>query len=177
MSALISKILSSSIKKSRLMLKILRSGSKDSLTPFNASPFGVDARPIKGMKAVYMETANDDEPVLIGYINENSQAGIGEVRFYSLDSDGNEQNFIHIKNDGEIDIGGLADNMVRYSKLEDGFNELKTDFNNLVTKWNAFANFYVPGGPTTQGLPISASAASASSASIADAKIDEIKTS
>ena len=177
MSALISQILSSTIEKSRLILKILRSGSKDSLTPFSASPFGIDARPIKGMKAVYMETANDDEPVLVGYINENSKAGIGEVRFYSLDSDGNEKNFIHIKNDGKIDIGGSGDNMVRFSKLEDGYNELKTDFNNLVTKWNAFAGAYLPGGPTVQGLPPSASTASSSSATIADAKIDEIKTS
>ncbi len=177
MSVMISKVLDSFIEKAKLILKVVRLGNNDSLKSFSVLPFGIDSRPIEGTKAVYMETGNDGEPILIGYINVNSIADKGEIRLYSVDSNGNEQNFIYILKNGEIHVGGSADNMVRYSKLEDGFEQLKSDLNDHIQNWNLFAAAYVPGGPTPVGSPPTASTSTPSNADIADTKIVEIKTS
>jgi len=176
----LSKILSTSIEKGRLISKVKRLGSNDSLTAFNIQPPGIDARSIKGMKAVYMETANDSEAVIVGYINENPKAGEGETRFYSVDSDGVEKNYIHILSDGTIEIGGNADNMVRYSKLEDAFNELKADFNDLVSKYNSHIHITTAtvGATAVPGvISPTVSVDVPSIANILPAKIDEVKTS
>ena len=180
MNAIISKIIDSTIEKLILVLKVVRMGNNDSLTPFSALPSGIDSRPINGIKAVYMETGNDAEPVLIGYINQNCKAKKGEVRFYSLNSDGDEENYIYLLNGGFIEIGGDADNMVRFSKLEDGYNKLKDDLNAFITKYNAHIHVTTATiglGPAVGIISPTTSTETPSSASIADAKIDEIKTS
>ncbi len=180
MNAVISKIIDSTIEKLTLILKVVGMGNNDSKTPFSALPFGVDSRPINGLKAVYMETENDTEPILIGYINKNCKADKGEVRFYSLDSDGNEKNYIHLIKDGNIEIGGDADNMVRYSKLQDGYNELRDDLNAFIVKYNAHIHITtatVGATPVPGVISPTATTETPSTASIADAKIDEIKTS
>jgi len=174
------KLLSTLINAKRLITKVLGLGANDSLTAFNIQPPGLDARPIKGMRAVFMDTGNDSEPVIVGYINENSKAAEGEMRLYSVDSNGLEKNYIWIFNDGNIQIGGSADNMVRFSKLQVAFDELKADFNDLVSKYNSHIHITtatvgataVPGiiSPTT-------SVDTPSTADITAAKIDEIKTS
>ena len=171
------KILESSIKDLRLITKILRFGKSDSHTAFVSQPAGIDSRPIKGQRAVFAETANDQEPVLIGYINENAKADEGEIRLYSIDSDGNEKNYFYILKDGTIEVGGDSDFMVRYSALSTAFDELKTDFNSHITNWNTFSTAYVPGGPSVQGLPPTASGSTPSAADISGAKIEEVKTS
>lgn len=67
--------------------------------------------------------------------------------------------------------------MVRYSKLEEAFNQLQADHDDLVQKFNSHTHLYIPGPPgstvptaptTTPGTP--------STADITEAKIDEIKT-
>lgn len=165
------KILSTSIKNNKLISKILGLGSSDSKTPYNAMPPGVDSRPIKGMKAVFMSTTNDKEPVLVGYINENCKAAEGEIRLYSVDSNGAEKTYLHLKNDGLMELAGNADFAVRFSELESGFNQLKSDFNSFITATYNTHTHVTPAGPSAKPLPVGTSSA----ASIAGAKISEIK--
>ena len=118
------------------------------------------------MVAVYGPSSEPGKTVIVGYLNKNQLAGIGETRIYSTDSDGALKTYVWLKSDGTIEVGGNTDFMVRYSKLEEAFNELKG-------KFNSFANAYVPGGPSAQGLPATVQP---SNADITQAKIAEIKT-
>jgi hypothetical protein len=150
----------------RRIVKYLRLGKSDVQTSYETVPFGIDSHPLKDMIAIYGMTGEKGKTVIIGYLNRGRVAAIGETRIFSTDSDGALKTFIWLKNDGTIQIGGSTDFMVRYSKLEAAFNELNN-------KFNAFANAYVPGGPSAQGLP---AAAQPSTADITGAKIAEIKT-
>jgi hypothetical protein len=151
----------------RRVVKVLRSGKSDVQTAFEAAPFGIDSNPLKDMIALYAPTTEKGKTVIIGYLRASQlKAAIGETRLYSTDGNGTEKTFLWLKNDGTIEVGGSTDFMVRYSKLEEAFNDLKD-------KWNTFANAYSPGGPSTQGAPISATA---SNADISQCKIEQIKT-
>ena len=159
-------ILSNIDNLGRRLVKAYRYGNIDVQTPLQASPCGVDSAPIKDMVAVYSKTDNDDTNVLLGYFNKNLLAQEGEVRLFSTDSQGSLKTFIWLKNDGNIQLGGDADNAVRYSKLNIGLQQFKTDMQVELVK---IAAGIVAGGgtytPATLNIDVSAS------------KINTIKTS
>lgn len=160
-------------------IKVQVMGKNDIQTPAEALPYGIDSNPVKDLVAVYAASTVKGEPVILGYLQKNRLAELGALRLYATDDAGAEQNYIYLRADGTIEVGGSADNMVRYSELETAFNDLKSDHNRLAAKWDAFTAAYVPGSPATVGLPatLAGSAVGASTADITPAKIDEIKTS
>lgn len=158
------------------VVKFLRFGLNDVQTAVQAAPYGVDSNPIKDMIAIYGATSDKGKPVIIGYINKNQLADVGEHRIFSTDENGVLKTYIWLQADGIMEVGGSVDFMVRFSELKAGFDELKDDLNDMKSKWNTFAAAYVPGGPTPVGTPPTASTSSVSTASINDSKIDEIKT-
>lgn len=169
------KVKSTIINESKRFVKFLRLGNKDVQECNESSPFGFDSNPVEGMVAIYSKTSVIGEPVIIGYINKNQIADVGESRMYSTNSDGDVQTYIHLKNDGNMEIGGDADFMVRFNKLNDGFKELRDDFNNFTS--TTFATHVHPGVfPGVASTAVTPSVATPSTASIDDAKIDEIKT-
>ena len=171
------KVISSEIDNTkRRIVKFLRYGKSDVQTSFEAMPFGIDSNPTKDLIAIYGATGENGKTVIVGYINKNQIADVGELRLFSTDSDNAEKFYIYLKNDGNCEIGGDADNMVRYSKLQSAFDELKQDFNNHIQNWNAFSAAYAPGSPTTLGTPPTALTSQGSNADITQAKINEIKT-
>lgn len=159
----LTKVISTAVDKvKRRLVKIARYGKDDIQTPVEAMPYGTDANPIADMIAVYSQTSEKGNPVIIGYINKNQLAGVGEHRTYSTDADGVLKFYIWQKNDGTCEIGGNSDFMVRFNKLKSGFDKLKADFNSHIHTGNIGA----PTSPPTV----------ATTASIDDAKIEEIKT-
>lgn len=162
----------------RRVVKVLRMGKGDIQTSDQVAPHGIDSYPVKDMTAIYAQTEQKGETVIIGYLNKNMLAAIGETRMYSTDADGGLKTFVWLKNDGTIELGGSAKNLVRFQELKTGFDQLKTDLNDMKTKWNAFTAAYVPGGPALVGTPptLAGQNSPASTASIDSAKIDEIKT-
>lgn len=170
------KVISTAIKEGKRLIKILRFGRDDVQDIRESMPFGFDGNPTKDLVALYGATTEKGKPVIIGYINKNQIADIGESRMYSTDGDGAEQFYLHLKNNGTAEFGGDADFMVRFNELKSGFDELKSDFNSHIVDWNTFATAYAPGSPTTTGTPPTATTSSSSSASIDSAKIEEIKT-
>lgn len=82
----------------RIVAKVLRFGK--ATIGIQVAPWGDDSNPIKGMIAVYAESTTQRQPVIIGYFNKNSLAGIGEKRIYSTDADGNIMGQVWLKNDG-----------------------------------------------------------------------------
>jgi len=170
------KVISTAIKEGKRLIKILRFGRDDVQDIRESMPFGFDGNPTKDLVALYGSTTEKGKPVIIGYINKNQIADIGESRMYSTNADGAEQFYLHLKNDGTAEFGGNADFLARFNELKSGFDELKSDFNSHIVDWNAFATAYAPGSPTTLGTPATATTSSSSSASIDSAKIEEIKT-
>lgn len=165
-----SKVDSFSLKNLKRVLKVFQFGVK---TAAEAAPFGDDAAPLKDMIAIFAESSNNAEPVIIGYINKNQIAAAGEKRIYSLKADGELSSYIHLKNDETIELFGAADNLVRYSKLKEGFDTLRTDLNALITAYNT--HVHVSAAPGTPNAP-TLSTGTASSASVDASKIENIKT-
>lgn len=179
-----------------LLIKITGCSQDDVRTGESILPFGIDSRPVKGMMAVLAESEVRGEAAIMGYMNEkNLEAGKGEIRLYSADANQLLKTYLWLKANGTMEIGGAADNMVRYSELETAFNELKADHNDLVSKYNALAEDYnelkaliaawIP-VPNDGGAKLKADLASwvtqsqatdtNSAADITPAKINEIKT-
>jgi hypothetical protein len=112
----LSKIKDAVLDAGKRILKVQQYGVK---TAMEVSSFGDDSNPIKGMTALYAKTAESGEAVIIGYINENQIAAIGEKRLYSLDATTGEISFyMHLKNNGTAEIGGNVDNLIRYIPLD-----------------------------------------------------------
>ncbi len=151
----LTKVLSSSIDAlNRRVVKILRMGKSDVQTSLEVMPYGIDSNPIKDMIALHSDTSEKGKSVIIGYINKQQLAEAGELRLFSTDENGILKAHIWLKNNGDIEILGDSDNMVRYSSLETAFNMLKADLD---------------AARAVLSLP-------PSSADISFAKIDEIKT-
>lgn len=192
----VAKVISNRVSGLKRLIKFFGLGKDDVQEIIQIAPFGIDSVPIKDMVAVYSETSVKGESVLVGYINKSLVAQSGDFRTYSVNSNGTVQFYIWQKNDGTAEIGGNIDNMVRYSKLEQAFNQLRSDHNSLVAKHNALvAEVNVLGASyvahqhtstavgtfTTAGTPPATYAPSTqidlpSTADITPAKIDEIKT-
>lgn len=158
----VTKVISNSIKSATRFVKFLRMGKSDVQECRQVAPYGDDSSPIKGMAAIYAKTGEVGKPVIIGYVNKNQIADVGEKRIFSTDADGNVQMFLHLKNDGTAEFGGDADFMVRYNELKIGFDQLQKEFNAHTHTGNS-------GSPTTAPLV-------PSTADISAAKITEIKT-
>ena len=160
------KIKSTFIEAKRLIIKFIGFTKDDARTAPQAAPYGDDSNPIDGMRAIYCKTSSNGADVVIGYLNINALAQPGEKRLYSTDASGTEKTYVYLKNDGILELNGNSDFAVRYSKLEDAFNELQA-------KFNQFAAAYAPGGPSTIGTPLTVDQ---STADISLAKIETIKT-
>jgi len=163
----------------RRIIKYLRLGKQDIQTSIQAAPFGSDANPPANMRAIYSKTGVNGDTFIVGFINKDLVAEVGENRLFSTDEDGNLAFEARIRNDGTFEIGGSVDNLIRFNKLKSAFDELKTDFNNLVTAYNAHTHITtatVGTGPPGIIAPTT-STGTPSTADMADSKIDELKTS
>ena len=171
------KILSAKVDdKKRRLIKFLGMGTDDVRENVLAAPFGDDSHPVKDLKAIYTQTGADGDDIVVGFINENCLAKVGEKRFFSTDEDGAEQFYLWLRNDGTIEIGGDSGNAVRYQQLQQEFDKLNDKFNDLVTAFNAHQHTGNLGAPTPI-VPIPGSIpAQPSAADITQCKIDEIKT-
>lgn len=158
----LSQVISVVIKTGSRIVKVMQFGAK---TADECAPFGDDSSPLKDMVAVYADTQEIGEPIIIGYLNENQLAAPGEKRFYSLKPNGDLSFYAWLKNDGTMEIGGKTDNMVRFNPLNNGLSNQNTAINAELTKIavaiTALGGTYVP----TQ-----------ISLNIAQSKINEIKT-
>lgn len=166
----IGAVLSTSIDSAtKRLCKFLGMGKDDTQECLIAAPAGIDANPIKDLRAIY-DTAIDQN-VVIGFLNKNQVADIGEIRLFSVDESGDLQTFLWVKNDGTIEFGGNVGNLTRFQELETGFNQLKSDFNSFVSTYNTHVHA-TPSG-TSSPTP---STGTPSTADISGAKIDELKT-
>ena len=172
------KVISTKIDSvNRRLTKFLRFGNSDIQECLQTAPFGVDSNPTKDMIAIYSNTSTKGKNVILGYINKNQLADIGETRLFSTDSSGVLQQYILLKNDGDINFGGTAGNLTRYQELKTGFDQLKSDVNSLINAFNTHVHPTAAVGPPSPPTPVpSVIPATPSTADIANSKIDQFKT-
>lgn len=127
------KTLESFVRESALIVKAYRLGKSDVRTGHNVNPAGIDANPIKGMKAVYIQSEITGRPVIVGYINQ-SLAGAGEVRLFSTNADGEVQNYVWLRSDGKIRFGGTGDNLISWADLNTAVQQAVVDINIELAK-------------------------------------------
>jgi len=134
------------------------------------SPFGDDSVPLKGMDVIYAETESDEQPIIIGCLNINLLAAPGEKRMFAmkLNPDGKTYSqvfYTWMKADGTYEIGGNADNAVRYAALNAGLQaqivKMQDQLIAIAAAIAAVGGAYTPGDI---------------SLNITSAKINEIKT-
>lgn len=126
------------------IIKVLQYGAK---TALQAAPFGDDSNPIKEMTAIFANTETNDEPVIIGYVNENQLAAEGEKRAFSLKPDGTVSFYTWLKNDGTFEIGGNTDNLIRFNLLNNGLQQevlaMNVEFAKISAAMTALGGSYV----------------------------------
>lgn len=133
MSVSMCKLKSFEIQQGERILKVEQYGIK---TADFATSFGDDSVAPKNWSAVYCDTDNSGDKIIIGYINKNQLDKIkeGEKRIFSLDESGNNAAEIYLKNDGKIEINGNVDNLVRYIKLNEALQAQKDLINTELQK-------------------------------------------
>jgi len=103
----------------RRIYKIFEIGAK---TAKECAPFGIDSSVPDEFTAIFAKTSNIGESVVIGYIQRNQLAAVGETRMFSLDPDGNLSAFVWAKNDGSLQLNGDAFTAVRFAALQTALN-------------------------------------------------------
>lgn len=119
------------------LLKLLTIGG--AMTAKESMPFGVDGNPLENMTAIYSNTSNASERVVIGYINTNQLAAQGEIRIYSTNpSKLNEvSSYVWCKANNQLELNGNAFTAVRYENLNTGLQNQATAINAELTKIQA----------------------------------------
>lgn len=153
----------STIKNGERELKVIQYGAK---TADVVADFGDDSCPIKDMVAIYAKTDENSDNIIVGYFNKNQISQPGEKRIFSLKEDGSLSFAIHLKNDGTCEVGGNADNLVRYQALDDALQAEKTLINTELSKIALAINAIVPASYTPAPITLN----------LIQAKIKEIKT-
>lgn len=141
----LANVVSAVIKNGTRILKVMQYGAK---TADECGPFGDDSSPLKDMVAVYAQTEEIGDPIIIGYINEKQLAQPGEKRFYSLKADGSLATSIWLKNNGTIELAGNMHNLVRFTPLNAGLQATTSQINaeliKIATAITALGGAYIP---------------------------------
>ena len=127
----LSKLKSVAIEQGQRIFKVLQYGPK---TANECGPFGLDSSPLENYTAIYAETANAGESLIIGYIQKNQIAQQGEARLFSLDRNGLLKAEIFCKADGTIILNGGVNSSIRYEPLNTELQKLKNDINTELLK-------------------------------------------
>lgn len=130
------KTISTGIKNLARIIKVSRYGKDDTVTGMEAMPYGDDSNPIAGMDAVYLELSSRKNKVIVGYINKQQLADVGEKRIFSTDANGNVKFYIWIHADGTCEFNGKDNHLAQFEALQTAFNQLKSDFNNHIHSSN-----------------------------------------
>jgi hypothetical protein len=182
----VAKIISTSLVAGRRLVKILFrgkliNGRGDIRTPVQAAPFGFDSNPTEGKRVLYAKSGRDGKYYVIGVLNTELLAEIGETRLFSTDSEGANKFNLWLRASGEALIGtsnapdDYTNFMVKYNELATEFNKLKTDFNDLVTKYNAHTHVTTcPAGAGTAAVTTATD--SPNTSDITQCKHQKIKT-
>lgn len=126
-----SKVKSSTIEFGKRIMKLSQFGTK---TAKEVGPFGFDSSAPEDLTAIFSETTNKDESIIIGYINKNQVAQVGESRMYAINNSGEVVSYIFCRANGTTEIMGNEFSAVRYENLEIDLNSFKDLINAELSK-------------------------------------------
>lgn len=138
----LSKISSSAIDGGKRILKVIGIGGS-AYTAKESYPFGFDSVPPEGYTALYSDTSNRDESVIIGYINKNQLSEIGGARIYAVGSSGEVSGFLYARASGVLELNGSDYSAVRFQELKTQIDLLQTQIN---SQWPLIASGIATGG-------------------------------
>ena len=127
----LSKLKSSSIEQGKRILKVFQFGAK---TAKEVGPFGFDSSAPENWTAIYGETSNKGESVVIGYINKNQLAEVGGSRMYALGSSGEVVGYVYARASGVLELNGSEFSGVRFQNLVQAINAQNSLINAELTK-------------------------------------------
>lgn len=125
------KVKSFFIEAGKRVIKVLQFGAK---TAPVVSAFGDDAAPLEGMTAIYAETTANSQPYIIGYINTDHLAELGEKRIYSKTAAGELAAFVWCKNTGDLQLNGADHTAVRFAPLNTALANQNLKINQELAK-------------------------------------------
>ena len=141
----LAKFKSFTIEQGKRILKLTQFGAK---TAKESYPFGFDSVPLSDWTAIYAETSNKDESVIIGYINRKQIAAMGESRMYSIGGDGEVKAFVWNKSNGDLWLNGSDYTATRYAPLntalQDEKNLINIELAKISTAISALGGSYIP---------------------------------
>ena len=177
---LVGRAILSAVKADEKTMKIQVSGlSNETITDVERlQEYGFDSYPIPGTAEaliVFPNGARDNGVALVVADKESRPTGLLEGDSIMYTKSGLK---IWMKNaDGKIVVNDGVDFAVRFTELKTGFDQLKTDLNNLITLYNAHIHITtatIGAGPAPGVIAVTASAGTSSTAAIDDSKIEEI---
>jgi hypothetical protein len=132
------------------LIKITRYGKSDIQEAVEVSPYGIDSNPIKNKIAIYAPSSSNGKTVIIGYIDKDKLAEVGEMRIFSTNASGVLKAYTWYKNDGTQELNGNADNLVRWSALNTALQnqiaQQQAELVKIAAAFNAIIpGLYVPG--------------------------------
>jgi hypothetical protein len=136
-------------------------------------PHGIITRPAERTTGVRLRIGRRSIIVAVVNYGVDPPENPGETKVYSTDQAGTEQASHVLTNDGKHVFNNGEDWAVRFSELETAFNQLKDDYDSLVTTFNTHAHAGVSTGGGTSGPPTATGAAS--TADISGAKVEEVQ--
>lgn len=146
----LAKVKGSFVEKTKMIIKVLQFGAK---TAKQINPSGIDSNPLDNLTAIYAETSNAGEAVILGYINKNYITDPGEIRIYSLDVSGAVKAYAYARKDGILELNGSGFSSVRFQNLKTAIDNQNTLINAELAKIQialvAIGGVYVPGPIST----------------------------
>jgi hypothetical protein len=112
----LAKFKSASIEGGKRIIKALTLGG--AATAKEVYPFGFDSQALGDLTAIYADTSNKDESVIIGYINKNQLAEAGGSRMFAIGNSGEVVGFVYARASGVLELNGSAFSSVRFQSLK-----------------------------------------------------------
>lgn len=127
----LAKVKDSFVENLKLIIKVLQFGPK---TAKQSGPFGIDSNPLDNYTAIYSETSNVGEAVILGYINKNYITEKGEIRIFSLNDLGEVQAYAYARKSGVLELNGNQFSSVRFENLQNAINAKDSLINTELAK-------------------------------------------
>jgi hypothetical protein len=137
----LAKVRDTFIEKGKLIIKSLT--LKGATTAKQVTPFGIDSNPLDNWTAIYADTTNAGEAVILGYINKNYITEKGEIRIYSIGDDQAVKAHAYARKDGVLELNGDDFSAVRYQNLKTQIDILQSQIN---SQWPLIATGIATGG-------------------------------
>lgn len=159
----------------RRLIKALANGPADVRESIQAAPHGIDSNPVKDMVAIYAQTEERGKAYVVGYLNKDLSASVGELRLFSTSESGQLAAWMWLKNNGNIEILGSDDNLIKYAQTAATIKEIQDDIKALKQAFTTWVPVAYDGGAALKAATGSWFSQPLTE-DISGAKFDEVKT-